>query len=149
MNDLSRFVKKHGESERVRFLCLIWLMMENIHYNPKNSKESARTTLSALHWFSEGLYPLTWTELHTLYSLLRHTGTTNKTSVSATEISTLLSRLCAINSEKFSGTSLFQNFKDVEPFISTLYSGTYPEVVLNPSDIPDWLQECGNTDSST
>ena len=149
MDDISQFVLTSGETARVKFFALIWMMMEKIHYHPKSTKKSGKITLDALHWFSEGLYHLTWKELHILYSLLRHTGTTKKTSVSATEISTLLSRLCVINSEHFSGTSLSLNFKGVEPFISTLYSGTYPEISVTQNDIHDLLLACGSTDSFT
>jgi hypothetical protein len=149
MDDISQFVLESGKTARVKFFALIWMMMEKIHYHPMNTKKSGKITLDALHWFSEGLYHLTWKELHILYSLLRHTGTTKKTSVSATEISMLLSKLSAINSEKFSGTSLFQNFKGVEPFISTLYSGTYPQISISQSDIRDLLLACGATDLFT
>ena len=149
MDDICQFVLESGQTARVKFFALIWMMMEKIHYYPRNGKKSGKTTLDALHWFSEGLYHLTWKELHILYSLLRHTGTTKPTSVSATEISTLLSRLSAINSEHFSGTSLSQNFRSVEPFISTLYSGDYPKISISQNDIHELLLACGITDSFT
>jgi hypothetical protein len=149
MDDICQFVKTSGETARVKFFALIWLMMEKIHYHPLNTKKSGKTTLDALHWFSRGLYHLTWKELNILYSLLRRTGTTKPTSVSAIEISTLLSRLCAINSEHFSGTSLSLNFKGVEPFISTLYSGDYPMISISQNDIRALLLSLGSTDSFT
>lgn len=79
----------------------VWTMMETIHYHPRNSRANAKTTLCALQWYSEGLSPLTLTELTTLYFLLSPTKTTKRLSKQDTKISALLSKLSDINTKSF------------------------------------------------
>ena len=148
MIEISKFLKEKKEAIRVELVCRVWLMVESIHYHPRNSRESAKTTLPALQWLLDGLYYLTFEELMFLYSLLAHTKRTKLTSSKDTRISLLLSRLSVINSEHNFGISQSRNFKSVEPFISTLSSGGYPEARLKPRDIPGWLRGSGDTDSS-
>ena len=149
MIEISKFLEIHEERIRVEILCRVWLMIEAIHYDERNTRENAKITRPAHLWLLDGLYFLTLEELMFLYSLLVHTPKTSAISDKATKTSALLSRLSAINSERFFGTSQYQNFKSVELFISTLSSGGYPKPLLKQRDIPDWLQSCGDTDSST
>ena len=149
MNDLSKFVKDNAEVIKAEMVCRVWLLVEAIHYHPKNSKESAKITRPAHLWLLDGLSYLTLEDLNYLYSLLVHTKRTKLTSSKDTRISQLLSKLSDINTDHFFGTSQYQNFSAVEPFISTLCSGGYPKPQLKPRDIPDWLQGSGDTDSST
>ena len=149
MIEISKFLEEKKEAIHAELVCLVWLLVESIHYHPKNSRESAKTTLPALQWLLDGLYYLTFEELMFLYSLLVHTRRIKPTSSKDTRISALLSKLCVINSEHNFGTSQSRNFKSVEPFISTLSSGGYPKASLKQRDIPDWLRGSGSTDSST
>ena len=144
MNDLSKFVKDNAEVIKAEMVCRVWLLVEAIHYHPKNSKESAKITRPAHLWLLDGLSYLTLEDLNYLYSLLVHTRKTKLTSNKDTRISQLLSKLSDINTVHFSGTSQYQNFKSVEPFISTLCSGGYPRLSLKPSEIPDWLLNLGS-----
>ena len=149
MNDLSKFVKDNAEVIKAEMVCRVWLLVEVIHYHPKNSKESAKITRPAHLWLLDGLSYLTLEDLNYLYSLLVHTKRTKLTSNKDTRISRLLSKLSDINTDHFSGTSQYQNFSAVEPFISTLCSGGYPKPRLKQRDIPDWLPGFGSMASST
>jgi len=149
MNDLFPFDPDKRENFRVKLLCHVWLLIEAIHYSRENLKENVKITLGALQWFSDGLYPLTLEEILTLYFLLSPTEKTKRLSSKDTKILALLSKLCDINSENNFGTSQFQNFKSVEPFISMLCSGVFPIPYINPKDIPDWLPLFGGKDMSS
>ena len=149
MNDLSKFVKDNAGVIKAEMVCRVWLLVEAIHYHPKNSKESAKITRPAHLWLLDGLSYLTLEDLNYLYSLLVHTKRTKLTSSKDTRISQLLSKLSAINTDHFSGTSQYQNFKSVEPFISTLYSGDYPMISISQNDIRALLLSLGSTDSFT
>ncbi len=111
MNDLSKFVKDNAEVIKAEMVCRVWLLVEAIHYHPKNSKESAKITRPAHLWLLDGLSYLTLEDLNYLYSLLVHTKRTKLTSSKDTRISQLLSKLYDINTDHFSGTSQYQNFK--------------------------------------
>ncbi|MCX6719283.1 MAG: hypothetical protein NTZ38_02830 [Candidatus Taylorbacteria bacterium] len=149
MNDLSQYLKVHEERIHAMLEYLVLQMMLALSNDPRNSKASAKTTQTALRWFSDNSSSLTSPELNILYSLLRRTGTTKKTYARATEISALSSRLYDIDLEKNGGISPSPNFKSVELFISTLSSGDYQKVSLKKSDLPDWLRDSGNMDLFT
>ncbi|GEM_PF-5822200 len=149
MNDLSQYLKVHAERIHATLEFLVLMMMLALSTDPRLSKASAKTTQTALRWFSDNSSSLTSPELNILYSLLRRTGTTKKTYASATEISALSSRLSVIDLAKSGNTSQSLNFKNVELFISTLSSGDYPKVSLKKSDLPDWLRDSGNMDLFT
>ena len=147
MTDSFQFDPVQEEVFRVEMLWEVWTMTETIHYHPRNSRANAKITLCALQWFSEGLSPLTLTELTTLYFLLSPTKTTKRLSRQDTKISALLSRLSDINTDMFSGTSQFQNFKGVEPFISMLCSGIFPIPPSRLKGKPEQSPDFGDMDS--
>ena len=103
----------------------IWELVEKIHFRSGNWGND-KITHDALVWLSEGLWHVTSEDLHDLYWLLLPTEKTSLTLREPTDISRLVSNLSVINTEKILNTSVFRSFNNVEQFISTLFSGSYP-----------------------
>ena len=148
MEEISKYLEKHKEAIHDELFVRVWMMTEKLRFHPLNSKARGKTMQIVLNWLFDASSWLTLADLSILYSLLARTGTTKPTSVSATEISELSSRLCGIDMAQHSSTSLSPNFKHVEQFISTLYSGDYPHVSLTQKELQDWLRDSGDMDSS-
>ena len=149
MEKIFKYLEKHKEVIHAELFVRVWMLAEKIRFHPLNSKARGKTMQIVLNWLFDASSWLTLADLNILYSLLARTGTTKPTSVSATEISELSSRLCGIDMAQHSATSPSLNFKHVEQFISTLYSGDYPHVSLTQKELQDWLQDSGDMDSCT
>ena len=148
MEEISKYLEKHKETIHAELFVRVWMLTEKIRFHHLNSKAKGKTMQTVLNWLFDASSWLTLADLSILYSLLARTGTTKQISVSATEISELSSRLSGIDMALHSATLPSLNFKHVEQFISTLYSGDYPHVSLTQKELQDWLRDSGDTVSS-
>ena len=100
MEEISQYLQIHKETIHAELFVRVWLMTEKLRFHPLNSKARGKTMQIVLNWFFDASSWLTLADLNILYSLLARTGTTKPTSVSATEISELSSKLSGIDMAK-------------------------------------------------
>ncbi len=135
-------------SGRIILAMRIWTLAEKIHYRKgtvKLHRGKDPITRDALSWLLEGLWHPTSEDLHVLYWLHLPTETISQTLKDRINITQLLFNLSVINSEKISNTSVSQNFKNVEQYISTLSSGGYPRLYFYMNGKLEKLPERGGT----